>query len=137
MIIPAVPACCVATRGLIGAAELAQMRRDAYLVNVARGPIVEQDALVAALREHRIAGAGLDVFAREPTDASLPFIGLDNVILTPHAIAMTEECIRDMGRMAIRSILDVLEGRRPHGLYNPQVWERAEFQEKLAGISGG
>ena len=125
------------TRGLIGAAELAQMRRDAYLVNVARGPIVDQDALLAALREGRIAGAGLDVFVREPTDSSLPFIGLDNVILTPHAIAMTEECIRDMGRMAIRSILDVFEGRRPHGLYNPQVWERPEFQRKLVGLSTG
>lgn len=122
------------TRGLIGAAELARMRPEAFLVNVARGPIVDQDALVAALREDRIAGAGLDVYAHEPTDASLPFIGLDNVILTPHAIAMTQECIRDMGRMAVGSILDVLEGRRPHGLYNPEVWEHPGFRRKLAAL---
>lgn len=120
------------TRGLIGGPELALMRRDGFLINVARGPVVDQAALVRHLTEHRIAGAGLDVFAQEPTDASLPFIPLDNVILSPHAIAMTQECIRDMGRMAIRSILDVLEGRRPHGLYNPEVWEHPAFQAKLA-----
>lgn len=120
------------TRGLIGARELSLMRPDAFLINVARGPIVDEAALVQHLRERRIAGAGLDVFAQEPTDARLPFIGLDNVILTPHAIAMTQECIRDMGRMAIRSILDLFEGRRPHGLYNPEVWDHPAFQAKLA-----
>jgi D-3-phosphoglycerate dehydrogenase len=118
------------TRGLIGADQLALMRPGAYLVNVARGAVIDQAALVRHLADGRIAGAGLDVFTQEPTDGTLPFISMENVILSPHAIAMTQECIRDMGRMAIRSILDVFEGRRPHGLFNPEVFGRPNFRAR-------
>lgn len=72
------------TRGLIGAAELALMKPDAYLINASRGPIVDEAALIAALREKRIAGAGLDVYDIEPLPGNHPFRALDNVVLSPH-----------------------------------------------------
>lgn len=125
------------TKGLIGAAELARMRPEACLINVSRGPLVDQQALYEALRAGRIAGAGLDVFETEPTDATLPFRELDNVVLAPHAIAQTTDAFRDIGHMAVTSILDVFAGRRPHGLLNPQVWENPAFREKLRAIGTG
>ena len=79
------------TRRLIGAAQLAVMKRNAYFINVGRGELVDQQALVAALRDRRIAGAGLDVFEVEPLPAEDPLIGLDNVILTPHWSASTSD----------------------------------------------
>lgn len=79
------------TRGLIGADELATMRDDAYLVNVARGGVVDEPALVRALREGELAGAALDVFAEEPLPAASPLWGMENVIVTPHAAAATRE----------------------------------------------
>lgn len=79
------------TRGLIGADELAVMRDDAYLINVARGSVVDEAALVQALREGEIAGAALDVFEEEPLPAESPLWGLENVIVTPHAAAATRE----------------------------------------------
>lgn len=119
------------TRHLIGAEQLALMKPSAYLINTARGGIVDEAALAEALRARRIRGAALDVFAREPADESNPFRDLDNVLLTPHAICWTEECFRDIGRMAVASMMDVAAGRKPHGLLNPEVWERPGFQAKL------
>ncbi|WP_374446665.1 D-2-hydroxyacid dehydrogenase family protein [Stella sp.] len=78
------------SRGLVGAADLARMKPTAYLVNTARGPIVDEAALAAALRERRIAGAGLDVYGTEPLPADHPFLGLDNTVLTPHLGYVTE-----------------------------------------------
>ena len=124
------------SRGMIGARELALMRPDAYLINVARGAVVDEGALFRCLKEERIAGAALDVFSAEPVDDTVPpFRELDNVILTPHAIAITNEGVRDMGRMAFRSMLDLAEGVKPHGLVNEEVWERPGFQQKLAASS--
>ena len=120
------------SRGMIGAEQLALMKPDAYLFNTARGPIVQQEPLAEVLRERRIAGAGLDVFEVEPADTSLPFVELDNVVLTPHAICLTHEAYRDMGRMAFNSILDVFRGTMPEGILNEEVWERPGFQRKLA-----
>jgi phosphoglycerate dehydrogenase-like enzyme len=122
------------TRNLIGAAQLARMKPSAYLINTARGGIVNESALLEALRSGRIAGAGLDVFEHEPTDDSLPFIGLDNVILAPHSIAVTHELARDVGRMACEQILALASGNKPPGLLNPQVWDRPGFQRKLQGV---
>jgi phosphoglycerate dehydrogenase-like enzyme len=79
------------TRGLIGAKELGLMRKTAYLINTSRGPIVDEAALVAALREKRIAGAGLDVFDVEPLPISHPLRQLDNVVLTPHLGYVTKQ----------------------------------------------
>ena len=78
------------SRGLVGADDLARMKPSAYLVNTARGPIVDEAALVAALRERRIAGAGLDVYGVEPIPADHPLLGLDNTVLTPHLGYVTE-----------------------------------------------
>ncbi len=80
-----------ATTGIINAARLKKMKPEAYLMNVARGPLIDEPALVAALRERRIAGAGLDVFVEEPLPADSPFWSLDNVLITPHSAAVTEQ----------------------------------------------
>lgn len=120
------------SRGMIGEAELALMRPDAYLINTARGPIVDEKALHRCLTERRIAGAALDVYSVEPIDASVPpFAELENVILTPHALSITHECVRDMGQIALGSILDVYRGKHPFALLNPEVWDRPGFQQKL------
>ncbi len=118
------------TRGLIGARELAMMRPDAYLLNTARGGIVEEDALFEALKGRCIAGAALDCFAREPVTSPHRFGELDNVILAPHSIAWTDELFRDIGRAACQVMVDLSQGQRPHGVLNPEVFERPGFQSK-------
>ncbi|HET8547220.1 MAG TPA: NAD(P)-dependent oxidoreductase [Bryobacteraceae bacterium] len=120
-----------ATRRLIGEAELRQMKPTAYLINTARGPIVQETALVRALRERWIAGAGLDVFEREPLPADSPLRALDNVILTPHGLAWTEEIVRDNGLEACSNILAVSRGEVPASVVNREVIERPGFQKKL------
>ena len=120
------------TRNLIGARELALMTPTAVLINTARGGIVNEKALYEALHARKIRAAALDVFEQEPADSNNPFLGLENVILTPHAICWTEECFRDIGSMAVDSILSVIAGKKPHGLLNPEVWDRPGFQAKLA-----
>lgn len=120
------------THHLIGAAQLALMKPTAYLINTARGPIVDETALIAALREHRIAGAALDVFETEPAVAGHPLFGLDNVILCPHSIAKTHECIRDTSVSACRSVVSVSRGLAPPFIVNRQVLERPAMREKLA-----
>ena len=72
------------TRGLVGKADLARMKKTAFLINTSRGPIVDEDALAETLRAHRIAGAGLDVFSVEPLPRTSPFYALDNAVITPH-----------------------------------------------------
>jgi phosphoglycerate dehydrogenase-like enzyme len=104
------------TRHLIGARELRRMKPTAYLVNVARGPVVDEKALYEALSSRTIAGAGLDVFEEEPTPASNPLFGLDNVIVTPHALCWTDELFGNIARTAIGAVLAVHAGRRPRFL---------------------
>jgi len=111
------------SRNLIGAEELACMKPNAYLINTARGGLVDETALSAALKEGRLAGAALDVFADEPpTDSPLLQLG-DKVLLTPHLGAQTTEAVVRMGRAAAQCIVDVLAGRRPEGLVNPEVYD--------------
>jgi D-3-phosphoglycerate dehydrogenase len=107
------------TRGLVGARELALMKPGAFLVNVARGPIVDERALYETLAARRIAGAGLDVFEQEPTPADNPIHKLDNVIVTPHALCWTDELFGNIARTAIGAVLAVHAGRRPEFLVNP------------------
>jgi D-3-phosphoglycerate dehydrogenase len=126
--------CCALTdqtRHLLDAERLARMKPTAYLINVARGPIVDQQALTAALRENRIAGAGLDVFEREPIAADDPLLALDNVILSPHALCWTDECFLNNGRSAIASILEVAAGRVPATVVNRAVLNSPGLQRKL------
>ena len=119
------------TRHLINGERLALMKPTAYLINVARGPIVDQAALTAALREQRIQGAALDVFEREPVDPDDPILRLDNVIVTPHAICWTDECFLGNGRDAIGSILDVAAGRAPRHVVNRAALEHPRVKARL------
>jgi phosphoglycerate dehydrogenase-like enzyme len=118
------------TRNLISARELALMKPDAYLLNTARGGIVDEDALFELLRNHRIAGAALDCFAQEPVTAPHRFGKLDNVLLAPHSIAWTDELFRDIGRAACQVMVDLSLGKRPQGVLNPEVFDRVAFQKK-------
>jgi glyoxylate reductase len=110
-----------ATRGMIGAPELALMRPGAVLVNVSRGPVVDEAALVAALREGRIA-AGLDVFDEEPLAPGHPLTALDNVVLTPHIASAGRVARAGMAGLAVDNLLAMAAGRRPP---SPVVWEGA------------
>ena len=117
------------TRGLVSAERLALMKPTAFLVNVARGPIVEQAALTEALRERRIAGAALDVFEREPPEPDDPLLALDNVILAPHAIGLTDEIFRGSGQSACRSVLAVARGRVPDYVVNRDALDHPRLKE--------
>ena len=121
------------TRGLIGAAELAAMKPTAFLINVARGPIVDQVALTAALSDGALAGAGLDVFDKEPPDPNDPILKLDNVTLGPHGLTWTDEAFRRVGETAIRSVLDVAAGRLPPVIVNRAVAESPALLNRLSG----
>jgi len=112
------------TRHLIGAAELALMKPTAFLVNVARGPVVDETALVEALRAGRIAGAGLDVFEEEPKVHS-GLLGLENLALTPHIGSASRATRLKMATRAAENCLAALEGRRPTNLVNPEAWRSA------------
>jgi phosphoglycerate dehydrogenase-like enzyme len=120
------------TRGLIGGPQLALMRRTAFLINTARGGIVDEAALAAALREGRIAGAGIDVFEDEPPPKDHPFFSLENVILAPHAVAWSEALARDNITEACTNIVSLLFEGKPRFVVNPDVLDRPEFREKLA-----
>jgi phosphoglycerate dehydrogenase-like enzyme len=126
------------TRNLIGAPQLALMKPGAYLVNTARGGIVDEDALFEALSQKRIAGAALDVFLGEPILAPHRFGKLDNVLLAPHSIGWTHELFRDIGRTALGSLVELAHGRRPgRGIVNPEVFDRPGFQRKWARLRLG
>jgi phosphoglycerate dehydrogenase-like enzyme len=101
------------TEGLIGPAEITLMKPSAFLINVARGGIVDRAALMAALREQRLAGAGLDVFWDEPTDPDDPLLALPNVIATPHVANMTVETIETIARVSADNIRRVQAGLPP------------------------
>lgn len=119
------------TRNMITARELARMKPTAYLINTARGGIVNEDDLYEVLCERRIAGAALDCFADEPLIKPPRWAKLDNVLLAPHAIAWTNELFRDIGRAACQGIIELAQGRTPHGIINPEVIDRPAFQAKL------
>jgi phosphoglycerate dehydrogenase-like enzyme len=120
------------THHLVGARQLGLMKPSAYLINTARGPIVDEAALLEALREQRIAGAGLDVFEQEPTPAENPLFRLDNVVVTPHALCWTDECFRGNGAQALGHCLAVARGQVPgRGLVNPEALEHPWLRERL------
>ena len=125
------------TRNLIGARELGLMKAGSYLINTARGGIVDEDALFEALKGRRIAGAAIDCFAEEPVTAPHRFGELDNVLLAPHCIAWTDELFRDIGRTACRGIIALSRRERPSGVVNPEVFERPGFHEKWMRLTSG
>jgi len=119
------------TRGLVGADLLSLMKPTAYLINTARGPIVDQKALTRILQERRIAGAGLDVLEKEPPDADDPILTLDNAIVTPHALCWTDQMFAGIGAADVRAVLDMMQGRVPVTLVDPQVRKQDGFTAKL------
>jgi phosphoglycerate dehydrogenase-like enzyme len=121
-----------ATRRLLGPSQLALMKPTAYLINVARGELIDQAALAQALREHRIAGAGLDVFTMEPLPRDDPLLQLDNVILTPHWSASTTDVWQATGRAMAEGMLRAARGLVPEDVVNPEALARPGFQKKLA-----
>lgn len=117
-----------ATRHLVNAQRLAQMKPSAYLINVARGPIVDEAALVDALQRGVIAGAALDVFEHEPVHPDNPLLAMDNVIVTPHALCWTDECFDAIARSGLGSIVDLLAHRIPAHVVNRDVLMRPEVE---------
>ncbi len=112
------------TRHLVNRERLALMKPNAAIVNAARGPVIDEAALVEALQARRIRGAVLDVFERQPLPAEHPFLKLDNVVLTPHAAGITEESMKNMSVGAAEEAVRLLRLERPLNLCNPEVWER-------------
>ncbi|MCU0510109.1 MAG: hypothetical protein MUC34_17360, partial [Anaerolineae bacterium] len=110
------------TRMIIDAAALTKMKKGAYLINTARGGLVDEEALYEALKAKRLAGAACDVFAQEPPDSG-GLVSLDNFIAAPHIGSATEQTTRRMGLMAAQNALAVLRGERPEGVMNPEVYE--------------
>jgi D-3-phosphoglycerate dehydrogenase len=124
------------TRGMIGAREYALMRPHAYFITTARGFIHDEDALLDALRTRRIAGAGLDVWMKEPPPRDHPLLELDNVLVSPHTAGVTTEARIRMGRIAAEQMLDALDGKRPPRIVNPEAWPRyAQRFERTFGFA--
>jgi lactate dehydrogenase-like 2-hydroxyacid dehydrogenase len=111
------------TRGLMGGAEFAHMKPSAFLINTARGPIVDEQALAEALAQRQIAGAALDVFEQEP-HVHPSLITMPNVVLAPHVGSATAETRNAMARAAAYNLLDMLDGKRPASLLNPEALEQ-------------
>ena len=121
------------TRHLLDARRLRLMKPTAFVVNAARGPVIDEEALVVALRERRIGGAGIDVFGEQPLRRDHPFLGLDNVVLTPHAAGLTQESSRRMSEGAARRVLQLISGERPEFLVNPEIWDRHLARQAAKG----
>jgi phosphoglycerate dehydrogenase-like enzyme len=129
--------CCLLnekTYHLIDADRLKRMKPTSFLINVARGPVVDEAALIAALSNGDIAGCGLDVFEEEPIASGNPLTRMKNVVLTPHALGWTDECFHDIAATGLQSVVDVSLGRVPAFVVNPQVFQAAfgvaEIREK-------
>jgi D-3-phosphoglycerate dehydrogenase len=121
-------------RGMIGAKQFALMQPHAFFITTARGFIHDEDALLQALKDKRIAGAGLDVWSKEPPPPEHPLLQFDNVLASPHTAGVTREARENMGRIAAGQILDALDGKRPPRIINPEVWPR--YSERFARTFG-
>ncbi len=116
---------------MIGAAELRKMKETAFLINAARGPIVDESALIKALQEGWIRGAGLDVFEQEPISMDNPLLTMENVILSPHALAQTDQTVTKMWKIITEQIDQLVHGEIPKALVNPEVLEKPLFKQKF------
>lgn len=112
------------TKGLLNKERLNLLKPSAYFINTARGSVIDESALVELLQAGKIAGAGLDVFEEEPVATDHPFATLDNVILSPHAAALTKECVVRAAVEAAEAVIDVFAGREPKYLYNKAALKR-------------
>jgi D-3-phosphoglycerate dehydrogenase len=118
------------THGLISHQQFNQMKKEAFIINTARGPIIDEQALIAALQENKIAGAGLDVVEKEPISSDHPFLTMDNVILNPHVAWYSEESQIELKRKAAQNVADVLNGFYPNYLVNAAVKLKVVLHEK-------
>ena len=119
------------THHLIGEDELRSMRTSSYLINMARGPIVDEQALIRALSEGWIQGAGIDVFEEEPTPVTNPLLKMDNVILAPHSLAWLDQMFDGQWDTILGQTGAIRRGEMPAGLLNTEVWDSPRFREKL------
>ena len=119
------------TRHLVNAERLGLMQAQAYLINTARGPVVDESALITALQRGVIAGAGIDVFEQEPPAADNPLLSMDNVILSPHALCFTDQCMAGLGQADMDACLALMAGQVPEHLVNPEVTEHPRFRQRL------
>lgn len=123
-------------RGMIGARQFALMQPHAFFITTARGFIHDERALYDVLRDKRIAGAGLDVWDKEPPPPDHPLLQFDNVLASPHTAGVTHEARQNMGKIAAEQMLDALDGKRPPRLINPEVWPAyARRFEKTFGFA--
>lgn len=122
------------SRKMMGAAQFARMKPEAYFITTARGFIHDEDALANALANKQIAGAGLDVWEDEPPPHEHPLMAFDNVMVSPHIAGSTVEARENMGRIAAEQTLDILDGKKPPRLINPEVWPA--YRERFARIMG-
>jgi glyoxylate reductase len=112
------------TKGMMGPAQLALMKPTAFLINTSRGPVVNERALITALQEGRIAGAGLDVFEKEPVDPGNPLLKMENVVILPHVGSATDATRQAMLDLAVSNVVAVLQGKPPFTPVNPEVRSR-------------
>jgi D-3-phosphoglycerate dehydrogenase len=126
------------TRGMMGAKQFAAMQPHAYFITTARGFIHDEDALAEALETKQIAGAGLDVWKKEPPPADHPLLKFDNVLVSPHTAGVTLEARIRMGEFAAEAVLSALDGKRPPRIVNPEAWPAyAKRFEKAFGFVPG
>ncbi|RKX98695.1 MAG: hydroxyacid dehydrogenase [Spirochaetes bacterium] len=109
------------TKGFIDLEKISLMKPDAFIVNTSRGGVIKEKDLIKALQDRIIAGAGLDVFEKEPIDKNNPLLAMDNVILTPHSAALTKECVVRMATEAAKRVIDLFNGYIPEHIVNPEV----------------
>ncbi len=119
------------THHLVGAREFGSMKSSAFFINTARGPVVDEAALTQALRDKRIRAAAIDVFEQEPTPVDNPLLALDNVIVAPHAVCHTDECMRLLGESAFKSAVELAQGRRPPHVVNVEALGHASWGGKF------
>ena len=99
------------------------MKEGVYLINASRGGVVDEKALLKAIRSGKVAGAALDVFLEEPPPSDHPLFGLENIVLSPHMASLTRECVVTMARVVAQGVLDALGGKRPQYIVNPDSFK--------------
>jgi len=122
------------TRGMMGAAAFAMMQPHAYFITTARGGIHDEEALAVALTQKQIAGAGLDVWEDEPPPHDHPLMGFANVLVSPHTAGITRQSRHNIAKIAAEQMLDILDGKKPPRLLNPEVWPA--YQDRFQRILG-
>ena len=122
------------TRGMMGAAQFAMMQSHAYFITTARGGIHDEAALAEALAARQLAGAGLDVWEDEPPPSDHPLLHFDNVVVSPHTAGITRQSRHNIARIAAEQLLDILDGKRPPRLLNPEVWPA--YSDRFTRILG-